>query len=76
MQGFVLQDAEVAEVLRAAKQLEEAQVYVDPAYPLGLELSARVVRLLQLGLELQFRENDQLVADYNTLRDEFQVCVL
>jgi hypothetical protein len=73
-QGFALQEDELAELLRAAKDLVENQVYVDPSYPYGLDLSARIIRVLQLGLEAQFNENDQLVNDYNALREEMQVC--
>ncbi len=73
VQGFSLPEADVDDLLRAARELENAQVYIDPAYPQGLDLSARVVRLLQLALDVQFRESEELVTDLNAAREELQV---
>ncbi len=73
MQGFSLPDADVDDVLRAAKELEAANVYVDPAYPGCLDLSSRIIRLLQVALDVQFQENDELIAELNTSREEVQV---
>lgn len=72
-QGFALPNADVDDVLRVAKEIENAQVYVDPAYPGCLDLSGRVIRLLQVALDVQFRENDELITDLNAVREEVQV---
>lgn len=75
MQGFVLQDADVDELLRVAKEVEGSQVYADPSLPpeQTADLLVRTVRLLQVALDVQFQENEQLITDYNTMRDDFQV---
>lgn len=75
-QGFILQDADVDEILRVAKDIESAQVYVDPAYPAeqSLDLLQRTVRLLQVAMDIQFKENEQLINDFNATREELLVC--
>ena len=75
MQGFVLADPAVDEVIRVAKEIEGTQLYADPAYPptQTVDVLLRSVRLLQIALEVQFSENEQLTSDYNRLNDDYQV---
>lgn len=75
LQGFRLQDPEVDDVVRTARDLEAGRV--DPDMDLtaeeNVELLLRATRLLQLGLEVQFSEADNLISENNTLRDDMRV---
>jgi hypothetical protein len=75
LQGFVLQEADVDELLRAAKTVEETQLYIDPSYPPDLvsDLLQRTVRLLQVAMEFQYKETENVLNDYNSLREDVQV---
>jgi hypothetical protein len=75
VQGFVLQEADVNELLRAAKAVEETQLYIDPAYPPDLvsDLLQRTVRLLQVAMEFQYKETEDVVIECNNLREDYQV---
>lgn len=74
-QGFQLQDPEVDDVVRAARDLEAARIQPDAALPdaENVQLLLRAGRLLQLGLEVQFAEVDALLAENNGLRDDLRV---
>lgn len=74
-QGFHLQDPEVDDVIRTAKDLEAG--YIDPDTSLtaeeNVELLLRTTRLLQLGLEVQYAEAQTVLAENNTLRGDLRV---
>jgi hypothetical protein len=76
-QGFRLQDPEVDDVIRTAKDLEAG--YVEPDTSLSaeenVELLLRATRLLQLGLEVQYAEGQALLAENNDLRGDVRVRV-
>lgn len=74
-QGFRLQDPEVDDVVRTAKELEVG--YVEPDTSLSaeenVELLLRATRLLQLGLEVQYAEGQTLLTENNDLRGDLRV---
>ncbi len=57
-------------VIAAARELEGAQVVVDPnvAPQQTIETLSRVIRILQAALDVQFSENEELTADFNELQ--------
>eukprot|EP00879_Flechtneria_rotunda_P017649 GHRR01018501.1.p1 GENE.GHRR01018501.1~~GHRR01018501.1.p1 ORF type:complete len:2335 (+),score=1054.13 GHRR01018501.1:417-7421(+) len=73
-QGFRLQDPEVDDVVRAARDLEAG--YIEPNASMAADenvgLLLRAARLLQLGLEVQYAEADSLISENNSLRDDLQ----
>ena len=75
MQGFQLQDPEVNDIIRAARDLEACRILPDTSMSAeeNVELLLRTVRMLQLGLEAQFADNDNIVRENNSLRDELKV---
>lgn len=77
-QGFRLQDPEVGDVVRTAKELEGG--FVEPDTSLSaeenVELLLRATRLLQLGLEVQYTEGQALLTENNDLRGDVRVRVL
>lgn len=74
-QGFHLQDPEIDDVVRTAKDLEAG--YIEPDTSLtaeeNVELLLRTTRLLQLGLEVQYAESQTVLAENNTLRSDLRV---
>jgi len=75
LQGFHLQDPEVDDVVRAARDLEAGCIEPDAQFSGGRECgsAAPTTRLLQLGLEVQYAEADTLLAENNGLRDDVRV---
>jgi hypothetical protein len=75
-QGFKLQDPEVDDVIRTARDLEASLILPDASLPAegNLDLVLRTARMLQLGLEVQFMDNEGLIQENNGLRDEVKVC--
>lgn len=77
-QGFNLQDPEVDDVVRTAKDLEAG--YIEPDTSLtaeeNVELLLRTTRLLQLGLEVQYAESQTVLAENNTLRGDLRVSAM
>lgn len=75
LQGFRLQDPEVDDVVRAARDLEAGCIEPDVELTAedNVELLLRATRLLQLGLEVQFAEAENLVLENNNLRDDMRV---
>lgn len=75
VQGFHLQDPEIDDVVRTAKDLEAG--YIEPDTSLtaeeNVELLLRTTRLLQLGLEVQYAESQTVLAENNTLRSDLSV---
>ncbi|KAG2499296.1 hypothetical protein HYH03_002874 [Edaphochlamys debaryana] len=69
--GFTLQEPDVDRVIAAARQLEGAQVAVDPNLPppQAVEQLLRVIRILQTALDVQFSENEEVTADFNELQN-------
>jgi hypothetical protein len=76
LQGFNLQDPEVDDVIRAARDLEAGCIEPDAKLTAddNVELLLRATRLLQLGLEVQYAEADALLGENNNLRDDLRVC--
>jgi hypothetical protein len=74
-QGFDLQDPEVDDVVRAARDLEAGCIEPDTGLSAeeNVELLLRATRLLQLGLEVQFTEAEGLLSENNGLRDDLRV---
>jgi hypothetical protein len=74
-QGFHLQDPEVDDVVRAARDLEAGCIEPDTGLSAeeNVELLLRATRLLQLGLEVQFTEAEGLLSENNGLRDDLRV---
>lgn len=74
-QGFILQDPDVDELLRVAKDIEGASVYPEPSYTpeQNVDLLLRTLRLMQTAMDVQFRENDTLINDFNNMREDLQV---
>lgn len=74
-QGFQLQDPEVDDVVRAARDLEAGCIEPDTSLSAeeNVELLLRATRLLQLGLEVQFTEAEGLLSENNGLRDDLRV---
>eukprot|EP00955_Chlamydomonas_euryale_P047095 353588-Chlamydomonas_euryale.AAC.7 len=74
-QGFVLQPSNVSEIMSAAQDMLDGQIFADPALAPDQNLNTlvRLVRLLQVGLDLQLTENEDLSSDFNRLQDEFAV---
>ncbi|KAF8064552.1 hypothetical protein HT031_003352 [Scenedesmus sp. PABB004] len=72
--GFRLQDPEVDDVVRAARDLEAGCVQPDAALSAeeNVELLLRATRLLQLGLEVQYAEAEHLLGENNGLRDDLR----
>lgn len=70
LQGFSLQEADLNAVIAAARRLEEGIVNVDPqlAQVPQVDMVLRTIRLLQIALEFQFKENADLTDDYNELQ--------
>jgi hypothetical protein len=70
-QGFRLHDPEVDDVVRAARDLVAGAIEPDTeaAPEDNVALLLRAARLLQLGLEVQYSEAEDLLADNNSLRD-------
>lgn len=75
MQGFRLQDPEVDDVVRAARDLEAGCIEPDMELTAeeNVELLLRATRLLQLGLEVQFAEADNILSENNNLREDMRV---
>eukprot|EP00798_Chlamydomonas_sp_ICE-L_P007852 gene7852-1058_t len=73
-EGFILPENNVDDILRAAKEVEDVAIYADPslAPEQNLDTLVRTVRLLQCALEIQFKENDGLVNDFNTLTQDYE----
>ncbi|GIL72907.1 hypothetical protein Vretifemale_3051 [Volvox reticuliferus] len=69
--GFTLQEADVDRVISAARELEGAQVVADPNVPppQTIETLLKVVRVLQIAIDVQFSENEELTADFNELQN-------
>ncbi len=69
-QGFTLQEADVDRVVQAAREIEGAQVAVDPNYPpqQSIDTLLRVIRLLQSAIDVQFSEVEDLTNDFNELQ--------
>lgn len=74
-QGFSLPEAEVDELLRTGTEIGGRCVTVDKQYAPedNVELLLRTIRVLQLSLDVQIRENEQLVTDYNGVTNELAV---
>lgn len=74
-QGFRLQDSEVDDVVRAARDLEAGGIEPDTELTAeeNVELLLRATRLLQLGLEVQFTEAENLLSENNDLRNDLRV---
>lgn len=74
-QGFQLQDPEVDDVVRAARDLEAGCIEPDTSLSAeeNVELLLRATRLLQLGLEVQFTEAEGLLSENNGLRNDLRV---
>ncbi|GFH21646.1 uncharacterized protein HaLaN_18998, partial [Haematococcus lacustris] len=72
--GFVLPDPDVDEILRVAKELEGAQLYADPAYPPDMmsDILLRGMRVMQVAMDVQFRENEQLITEVNKTEEEIK----
>ncbi|KAL6765999.1 hypothetical protein V8C86DRAFT_17078 [Haematococcus lacustris] len=72
--GFVLPDPDVDEILRVAKELEGAQLYADPAYPPDMmsDILLRGIRVMQVAMDVQFRENEQLINEVNKTEEEIK----
>eukprot|EP00955_Chlamydomonas_euryale_P016764 179093-Chlamydomonas_euryale.AAC.1 len=63
--------------MSAAQDLLDGQICADPALEPDQNLNTlvRIVRLLQVGLNLQLSENEDLSGGFNRLQDEFAVGV-
>ncbi|WIA18956.1 hypothetical protein OEZ85_003625 [Tetradesmus obliquus] len=72
--GFQLQDPEVDDVVRAARDLEAGCIEPDTSLSAeeNVELLLRATRLLQLGLEVQFTEAEGLLSENNGLRNDLR----
>lgn len=57
-------------VVQAAREIEGAQVAVDPNYPpqQSIDTLLRVIRLLQSAIDVQFSEVEDLTNDFNELQ--------
>jgi hypothetical protein len=75
LQGFQLQDPEVNDIIRAARDLEACRILPDANMTAeeNVELLLCTIRMLQLGLETQFADNDNIIRENNSLRDELKV---
>lgn len=64
-------------MVRAANNLEAGCIEPDTELTAeeNVELLLRATRLLQLGLEVQFTREEDLVDDNNTLRNDLRVSV-
>lgn len=65
-----MQEADLNAVVAAARRLEQSIVNVEPQlsqFP-QVDMLLRTIRLLQIGLEVQFTENADLTAEYNELQ--------
>ncbi|KAG1678296.1 hypothetical protein FOA52_013917 [Chlamydomonas sp. UWO 241] len=71
--GFVLQPADVSEVMAAAQDVLDGQIFADASLPpeQSLNTLVRALRLLQVGLDLQLTENEEMSDDFNRLQNEF-----
>lgn len=74
-QGFRLQDPEVDDIVRTARELEGCTLVPDTSLTAedNVEMLLRAIRLMQLGLEVHTRDNDGLVDENNGLREDMKV---
>jgi hypothetical protein len=74
-QGFRLQDPEVDDVVRAARELQVYTLQLDGALTAeeNAEVALQSARLLQLGMEVQMNEQEVLVTENGELREELRV---